>query len=241
MAAWEEIPFTVPPHAAAAARCGRAVLAFTRVERKLISGLRPGGVDVKPILGGLTNLTVWPDMVLAGPILGAPQAAMVMETLGRGGAVEFLSLGWCGALRSELGWGDVILPVSALSEEGTSAHYRVDDRPPGPDPGLSRKLALALEKRGRTFYSGRIWTTDAPFRETRAKAVDYGGRGLLGVDMETSALMSVAAFRGWRWAGLLVVSDTLHGEEWRPGFGSAELKRGLTRASEAILDVLSGD
>ena len=62
--------------------------------------------------------------------------------------------------------------------------------------------------------------------------------GLLAVDMETTALMTVARFRKLAWAGLLVVSDELWGEKWRPGFSSLELKTGLTKAVEVIMTAL---
>jgi len=215
-------------------RPDRAVLAFTRKELKIFRSMRPGGRELKPIFG-LTELTAWPDLILAGPILGAPQAAMVLEHLSRRGVRTFLSLGWCGSLRPELVWGDIVLPVSALSEEGTSAHYPLQDGPAGADPELAGRLTENLNELGYKFRDGRVWSTDAPFRETRDKAKKYAADGMLAVDMETSALMTVARFRGLAWAGLLVVSDELWGEKWRPGFESAELEDGLTKAARAVL------
>ncbi len=67
--------------------------------------------------------------------------------------------------------------------------------------------------------------------------VRHAADGVLAVDMETSALMAVAAFRKLRWAGLMVVSDELWGEAWRPGFRSPELKRGLETAASVIMTV----
>ncbi|MEW5721896.1 MAG: nucleoside phosphorylase [Thermodesulfobacteriota bacterium] len=218
----------------------RAILAFTRMELGILREMRTGGREGRPLMEGLTQVRFWPDLVLAGPMLGAPQAAMVMETLGRRGVREFLSLGWCGSLQPGLGWGRVILPLSAFCEEGTSAHYRLEGPPAGADPRLSGRLAESLRARGVDFTSGRVWTTDAPFRETREKVREYGNQGLLAVDMETSALMSVARFRDWSWAGLLVVSDELWGERWRPGFQSPELKAGLVSAAEVLTDVFGG-
>ena len=66
--------------------------------------------------------------------------------------------------------------------------------------------------------SGDVWTTDALFRETRAKAQRYGRKGLLAVEMELSALLTVAAFRKVRLGGLMVISDELAGPRWKSGF-----------------------
>jgi uridine phosphorylase len=213
----------------------RGILAFTKLERHIFKSLKPGGEEVAPILGGLTRVTVWKDLVLAGPVLGAPQAAMVLEILSRRGVREFLSLGWCGSLTPELKWGDIIMPLLALSEEGTSAHYRCPEGAMGPDPALAQRLAGSLTELDFRFTSGKVWTTDAPYRETRDKVRNHTLAGCLAVDMETSAVISVCRFRKLSWAGLMVVSDELWGEKWRPGFKSAELKSGLTHAATAIL------
>jgi uridine phosphorylase len=238
----------------------RAIIAFTRKERSLLETLRPGGRTDRPLAGGMTAVTLWPDLVLAGPVLGAPQAAMVMETLGRGGVQSFLSLGWCGALAPNLSLGDIVLPTSAVVEEGTSAHYPAAGPDPdsgsgnesnrssevrspaapdlAPDPGLVKALTQALDRENIPYRPGPVWTTDAPFRETREKVRRYGGQGVLAVDMETSALMAAARFRNLAWAGLMVVSDELWGPQWRPGFKSAELNQGLEQAARIILTVL---
>lgn len=216
----------------------RAILAFTKRDVETFQSLMPGGSGIQPILGGMTKLTRWSDVVLAGPILGAPQAAMVIEILSRRGVEDFLSLGWCGSLQPSLTWGDVVLPLSAVSEEGTSAHYSSAEHSFKADLDLCRILSETMTEHGVGFTDGGIWTTDAPFRETREKVEKHSGDGLLAVEMETSAIMAVAAFRKVKWAGLLVVSDELWGEKWRPGFNSPELKSGLETAAKVIITVL---
>ena len=107
-----------------------------------------------------------------------------------------------------------------------------------PDPNLSRILTDILDDRGAKYVRGGVWTTDAPFRETREKVAQYSDQGVLAVDMETSAVMTVARFRELRWAGLMVVSDELWGEKWNPGFSSKELAAGLDLTTDIILEAL---
>ena len=216
---------------------GRAVLASTRKELGILRSLLPEGSQDRGMISGMVQLTSWPDLVLAGPILGAPQAALVLEYLNLKGVRSFLYLGWCGSLRPELKWGDLFLPDSFLSEEGVSAHYPLEGGPAGPDPGLCDRLSRDLSRRGLDLKKGRIWTTDAPYRETRDKVRGYAAAGIMAVDMEVSAFMTVAAFTKLSWAGLLVVSDELWGDVWRPGFDSPELTAGLTSAAETIMSV----
>ena len=73
----------------------------------------------------------WDDqpITLAAPALGAPYAVMVMEKLMVLGARMVLALGWCGSLQSGLSIGDLVLPSTTVSTEGTSRHYPLNGAP----------------------------------------------------------------------------------------------------------------
>jgi uridine phosphorylase len=154
---------------------------------------------------------------LAGPAVGSPQAIMILEKLIALGARRVILLGWTGGLSPDLSPGDLILPDEAVSEEGTSRHYS-DNMRPKPSLGLLQALQKALKQEGLSYHQGPVWTTDAPYRETIDKVRAFQSQGVLGVDMETSALFTVGAFRGIETAALLIVSDDLSGMTWRHGF-----------------------
>jgi nucleoside phosphorylase len=97
----------------------------------------------------------------------------------------------------------------------------------------------ALKKQGLPFSKGAVWTTDAIYRETPEKVRTYQGLGVLAVEMEMSALMTVAIYRSVAVAGLLVVSDELSHLRWRPGFSRPLLAKN-TRAAGEVLISLSG-
>ena len=163
---------------------------------------------------------------LVGPMVGAPYAVMVLETLIAWGARSFLFLGWCGAISPDVGIGDIVLPEQAAIEEGTSAHYgareETVDRPSGP---LAGRIAERLDAADLCWHAGRVWTTDAIYRETPEAVTRHQRRGVLAVEMETSALFTVAACRGVELASLLVVSDELASLTWRPGFRDSRFSR----------------
>ncbi len=175
-------------------------------------------------------------ITVAGPILGAPQAVLVLEKLIALGCRAIIVFGWCGSLQPQIKIGDWLLPASALSEEGTSSHYPMTASPPSSDKALFARLRQYNENQSLPFHLGSIWTTDAPLRETVAKVRNYGTEGLLAVEMEMSALFHVAAYRKVRLVGLLVVSDELFTLKWRPGFNSTRFKRACRRATETLLD-----
>jgi uridine phosphorylase len=178
-------------------------------------------------------------MVLAGPMLGAPQAVLVLEKMIALGVRRVLALGWCGSLQPGVHIGDVVIADGAMSEEGTSRHYPITVDRPGPTPHLVQHLKSVLVMKECTFHQGQVWSTDAPYRETVGKVLDYQKRGLLAVDMEVAALFTVAHFRGIELAAGLVVSDELHDLSWRHGFREPRFKQVREILCQTILEALS--
>jgi len=176
-----------------------------------------------------------PAITLAGPFMGAPHAVIALEKLIVLGARRILVLGWCGSLQPDLKIGNLIIPDRAISEEGTSQHYPLPYGAPRSDSRLNRMLEISLEQQGLTFTKGEIWTTDAIYRETPEKVRVFQKKGVLAVEMEISALLTVAAYRSVSLAGLLVVSDELFDLKWRPGFSDSLLKKNTRLAGELLL------
>ena len=176
-------------------------------------------------------------LALVGPLLGAPQAVIVMEKLIALGAKRIWVLGWCGSLQPHLRIGDLIIPTHALSEEGTSAHYPVDKEICETSFFLNTALEAALSKAALPFKRGPVWTTDAIYRETERKVIAYGKKGYLAVEMEMSALIRLAAYRSVELAGLLVVSDELFSLKWHSAFKIDRLKKRSKAAGRLILNL----
>lgn len=173
---------------------------------------------------------------LVGPVMGAPYAAMLQETLYAWGMQNLIFFGWCGSISSRYRSGDIIVPDGAIIDEGTSLHYR-QGTGAEVQPNAEQRSALekALDDQSIEHRNGRIWTTDGIFRETPDRVQRFRAEGAVGVDMELSALISVAMFHNLPIAAVLAVSDELFDLQWRPGFSKAEF-----RASRGkICDLLS--
>ncbi len=146
--------------------------------------------------------------------LGAPLAAGLMEeTIGYGVKVV-VACGGAGALDGELALGHVVVVASALRDEGTSFHYLAPSRCVEADAGVVSELAGLLTARGVRHVAGRTWSTDAFYRETRGKVARRRAEGCITVEMEASALIAVARWRGVRFGQLLYAGDSLAAEEW---------------------------
>ncbi|MBN2201525.1 nucleoside phosphorylase [bacterium] len=148
--------------------------------------------------------------------VGAPASAMVLEETCELGAEVCLFTGSCGGLSDGILHRDLILPLRAVRDEGTSFHYEPPSRYSLPDAELCDTLRDSLSVRGLRFRETSVWTTDAPYRETAGKIRRLLADGCEAVDMESAALFAVAKFRGCRIAGLLSARDSLAGGAWRP-------------------------
>ncbi len=177
---------------------------------------------------------------LVGPVMGAPYAVALLDTLVAWGVHKILFLGWCGSISPRVDIGDIIVPEQAFIDEGTSGHY-------GPVRGVARcpqgslpaQLITALEHASRSTHRGAVWTTDAIYRETEEQVRRFQEKGALAVEMEVSALFSAARFRRIEIGCVLVTSDRLHDLVWQPGFRDRRFLESRESAAAAILQVLS--
>ena len=181
------------------------------------------------------------EPALVGPMVGASYAAMVLETLIVWGARRFVFVGWCGTLVPTLPVGGLLLPNEALIDEGTSAHYRIAgataDGRCRPSERMQRAVAAALRNTGAEWQEGIVWSTDGIFRETPSQVRRHRRKGAVAVEMEASALFSVARFRGVEVGAAMVVSDDLSTLTWRHGFRDPRFMQGRQALCEGIADL----
>jgi uridine phosphorylase len=168
--------------------------------------------------------------------IGAPAAVSLMEEMIACGMTSLIVTGAAGSLQPHAPIGTIVLPTSAIREEGTSHHYAPADTPALPSPRVVEALERQLQAGQTEYVAGPTWTTDAVYREHRGKIDRYRQAGVVAVDMELSALLTVAAFRGIQCGGLFCVSDELHGEAWDLGFGGELFGRAIARASVIALE-----
>lgn len=151
---------------------------------------------------------------LAHPGVGAPLAAAFLEELIALGARKFIACGGAGVLNSELAVGHVVIPISAIRDEGTSYHYLPPAREVPPSPQALPAIERVLERHAIPYISGKTWTTDAIYRETPEKIRRRREEGCLTVEMEAAAFFAVAQFRGAAFGQILYCGDDVGGEEW---------------------------
>jgi uridine phosphorylase len=122
--------------------------------------------------------------------------------------------------------------------EGTSYHYLPAGRETEPSLGAVETIESVLRAHDVPFVTGKTWTTDAPYRETRGKVVSRVAEGCISVEMEAAALFAIARVRRVPLGMMFMTSDNLSGEVWDDsGFGKhLETRELLLRlAAEVVL------
>ena len=173
--------------------------------------------------------------ILTQSLYGAPNAVMLLEELVAFGVKKAVFLGYCGSIREPIGVGKVILPTDSIREEGTSYHYLPKGVSCHADEDIQNLVHKGLRDCGIEPYVGMCWTTDALYRETAEKVRRYRSKGVLGVDMETSAVFCLGIYRNIRVGSVMVVTDEFSDSSWQGGFSSEKVGATMRMVCKTIV------
>lgn len=180
---------------------------------------------------------VTPDGITVATLpVGAAAAVMLVEEMIACGMEVLIVTGAAGSLQPEAPIGSIIVPTAAIREEGTSHHYVPSDALAEASREAVAAIGSVLRERDLPYVSGLHWTTDAVYREHREKIDRYRSAGVLAVDMELSALYTVAAYRNIECGAVLAISDELHGDAWDLGFDDTRFVQAMGQAGIVALE-----
>jgi len=154
------------------------------------------------------------QLVLVQAVVSACWAAGHIEELTAYGCKKFIACGGCGVLQNDLAVGHLIIPTSAVRDEGVSYHYAPPSREIDMDEAGVKAVESALTEAGAPYIKAKTWTTDAFFRETPAKIALRRQEGCVTVEMEASAFIAVARYNNVPFGQILYAGDSLASEEW---------------------------
>ena len=83
------------------------------------------------------------------------------------------------------------------------------------------------------YSPGRIWSTDAVYRETVAGIQEARDKGAMAVDMETACVLAVATTLGIEAAAVLAIADEVS-DGWRPPIDMSTIHGLLNRILSVI-------
>lgn len=195
------------------------VITFFRdvIEKKLEEGLLE---QVFTIYSETVNIPVYKTEIEGKPVclvlgfLGSAGAAAQLEELIASGCSKFIVCGGAGVLQKDIAVGHLIIPYSAVRDEGASYHYAEPSREIECSPEAVNVIEREFENSDIPFLKAKTWTTDAFYRETKDKIALRVSEGCVTVEMEAAAFFAVSKFRGVNLGQILYGGDDLSGNEW---------------------------
>ncbi len=138
------------------------------------------------------------DGALCGVIprtIGGSYSVLIAEQLIASGAEVVIGLTSAGRISRAIPIPSLVIATSALRDEGTSYHYLPPSATVEAPVELVGILAREIADAGLPVFTGQVWTTDAPYRETRSQLESYAQAGVLAVEMQAASLLAFAAAR----------------------------------------------
>jgi uridine phosphorylase len=171
--------------------------------------------------------------------IGGPYAVLIAEQLQAAGARLIIGLTSAGRVSPDLPLPCLVVVTSAIRDEGTSYHYL----PPGKEVACPTPVISLLERElsaiGWTVHCGKVWTTDAPYRETRVQLQEWAADGVLAVEMQAAALFAFGIARQAAVASVAMVSNAIDHAGQQFDTGSQEdglqILKALSRAARLFL------
>ncbi|MCB2012587.1 MAG: nucleoside phosphorylase [Geminicoccaceae bacterium] len=141
-----------------------------------------------------TDMWLWPkDKPRCGIVartIGGPYTVLIAEQMVVCGMKAMVGLASAGRIRRDLPLPGIVVADEAVRDEGTSLHYLAPSETVKADRALAETLTRAMGTVGLPVRQGLVWTTDAPYRETRTQIAHWALRGVLAVEMQAASLFA---------------------------------------------------
>jgi uridine phosphorylase len=145
--------------------------------------------------------------------MGCPSTAIAVEELANVGATHFIRVGSTAALQAGMHIGDMVVNTGSMRLDGTTRYYVYDGFPAVPDFFLTRALfeAAVAHQQGRDLqvFLGLGAASDAFYGETPELLQMLSDHRMLNVEMESSAIYTIATLRGLKAGMVCAVSANL--------------------------------
>ncbi len=168
-------------------------------------------------------------------MMGCPSAAIAVEELAMLGAKLVIRIGTCGGTSPNLQPADLVIAQAALARDGTTRQYLGEgNHAPIADYRVVRALEVAAGN--APHHVGLVASDDGFYAVTpeEARAL-YDTRGVLGLEMEASAVFTVARLRGLESGAIMAVSNYIGDESLVP---DEVLKAGVSKMIQTALDAI---
>lgn len=158
---------------------------------------------------GFTGLYKGKKISVQGTGMGLPSISIyINELIDHYGVKNLIRVGSCGSFQKNIKVRDVILAMSSCTE--SNFNHKIFN---GMDFAPTANFELLLQAynfskdRFQNIHVGSILSADTFYNEDQDEWKIWAGYGVLGVEMETSALYTIAARKNCSALSVLTVSD----------------------------------
>ncbi|MEF1250305.1 nucleoside phosphorylase [Vibrio owensii] len=175
--------------------------------------------------------------------IGAPSMIIAVEELKQCGVTDVIRVGSAGAMQSNIQLGELIVAEGAVRDEGGSKAYVRSSYPAYASFSLLKALDSYLAEKEARYHLGVVRSHDSFYTDDEEAICEYWNKkGILGADMETSALFTVGRLRGLNVASILN-NVVLYQQDVKEGVGqyvdeAQVMMEGERLASYAALEAL---
>lgn len=153
--------------------------------------------------------------------MGCPSTAIAVEELANVGAKCIVRLGTCAGFRQDVVPGNICITTGAYKQDGTSKRYVPESFPAVPDLDLTSIMIQTAKEMTKNMDSafevktGITCSDDAFYAEDPKWIEECYKLGCMNVEMESSAIYTIAHLRNLRAATICAAAANLYtGEEF---------------------------
>lgn len=166
--------------------------------------------EIRGILG-YTGKYKGKDISVQGTGMGIPSISIyVNELISEYGVKNLMRVGSCGSISNQLKLRDLVLAMTASTDSAINKNrFGGRDFCPPADYDLLRNAADIAEEKQLSYQVGNVFTTDLFYHDDPDYWKDWASYGVLAIEMETTALYTLAAKYEVKALTLLTVSDDI--------------------------------
>ncbi len=160
---------------------------------------------------GYTGTYKGKEVSIMGSGMGMPSIGIYSyELFAQYGVEAIIRIGSCGSMQEDVHLRDVIIVQGSCTDSNFAHQYEL----PGTFSAISsydlleQAVSHAKEK-GLVYHVGNVLASDVFYHADKGSAQKWAAMGCLGVEMESYALFSTAAYLKKKALTLLTVSDSL--------------------------------
>lgn len=160
---------------------------------------------------GFTGTYKGEKVSVQGTGMGIPSISIyVNELITEYGVKNLIRVGSCGAMQEEVKVRDLVLALASCTDSSMNHHvFGGFDYSPIASFNLLHDAYDKAREQGFNIHVGNIFSSDMFYRDENVSVNKLGEYGVLAVEMETTALYSLAAKYGVNALSILTVSDHL--------------------------------